>query len=107
MTRTAIPKKSDIETREPNKLVHNNLCGPMRIHSIYSNTYIVTYLDDEIGWIHLDFLNKKSQQLKKFKAYQVTFKRQCGINIRCLRTDGGGEYASKEVHEYLKEQGIK
>ncbi len=30
-----------------------------------------------------------------------------GVNIKCLRSDGGGEYFSNEFSEYLKEHGIQ
>jgi hypothetical protein len=30
-----------------------------------------------------------------------------GVNIKCLRFDGGGEYFSNEFSEYLKECGIQ
>jgi len=30
-----------------------------------------------------------------------------GVNIKCLRFDGGGEYFSNEFSEYLKEHGIQ
>jgi hypothetical protein len=30
-----------------------------------------------------------------------------GVNIKCLRSNGGGEYFSNEFSEYLKEQGIQ
>lgn len=68
--------------------------------------YIVTYLNDKTGWIHIGFLNKKSQQLKDFKAYEVVFECQHEIKVRCLRIDRGGEYASRKAPKYLKEQGI-
>ncbi len=29
------------------------------------------------------------------------------MNIKCLRSDGGGEYFSNEFNEYLKEHGIQ
>jgi hypothetical protein len=50
---------------------------------------------------------KKDHQLKEFTAYQNAFERRRGIKIKCLRTDGGGEYANREAQEYLKEQGIR
>lgn len=37
----------------------------------------------------------------------MAFERRRGINLKCLRIDGGGEYASRESQDYLKEQGIK
>jgi transposase InsO family protein len=30
-----------------------------------------------------------------------------GVSIKCLRSDGGREYFSKEFNEYLKEYGIQ
>jgi hypothetical protein len=30
-----------------------------------------------------------------------------GVSIKCLRSDGGGEYFSNEFIEYLKEHGIQ
>jgi hypothetical protein len=30
-----------------------------------------------------------------------------GVSIKCLRSDGGGEYFSNEFSEYLKEHGIQ
>lgn len=68
---------------------------------------MVTYLDNRTECVHLGIFNKKSQQLKEFKAYKVAFKSQRGIKVRCLRTNGKGEYASREAQEYLREQGIK
>jgi hypothetical protein len=29
------------------------------------------------------------------------------VSIKCLRSDGGGEYFSNEFNEYLKEHGIQ
>jgi hypothetical protein len=30
-----------------------------------------------------------------------------GVSIKCLRSDGGGEYFLNEFSEYLKEHGIQ
>ncbi len=30
-----------------------------------------------------------------------------GVSIKCLRSDGGGEYFSNEFNEYLKDHGIQ
>lgn len=79
----------------------------MQTRSIQGNTYIVTYLDNKIGWIYSKFFSEKSQMFKKCKTYQVTFKPQQGIKVKCLKIDEGGKYMNKEAQVYLKEQGIK
>lgn len=45
MTMTTILKLSNTRTRKLGKLVHNDLCRPMRTLSIEGNLYIVTYPD--------------------------------------------------------------
>lgn len=90
ITRTVIQKRSKIGTHMLGELIHTDLCGSMQRRSIKGNTYMVTYLDDKIGKIHLEFLSKKLQQFKEFKAYHVAFERQWGIKVKCFRTDGGG-----------------
>lgn len=103
MVRSVILKKSNSKTQELSKLLHNDLCGPMQTHSIKDNVYMILYLNDMTRWIHLNFLNKKSQQLREFKIFQRTFIRQQGFKIKFLRTDRRGEYVSNKVQSYLKE----
>jgi hypothetical protein len=37
----------------------------------------------------------------------VEKEKEKGVSIKCLRSDGGGEYFSNEFSEYLKEHGIQ
>ena len=107
MGRAPIPKKTTRTSKKARGLIHSDLCRPMRTRSLQGNVYLVTYLDDFTGWIHLNFLKEKSQQLHAFKVFQAVFERQCGTKNKRLRTDGGGEYSSNQAQEYLKENGIR
>jgi hypothetical protein len=49
----------------------------------------------------------KSEQLKSFKALEAAFERQASFKVKCLRSDGGGEYTSKKAQNYLKMNGIR
>lgn len=44
---------------------------------------------------------------ERFVEFQQEAERQFGNKLKCLRSDNGGEYSSKEFSEYLKQQGIK
>jgi len=107
MTRTVIPKTGRKRKSEPGDVIHSDLCGPMRTRSIQGNKYMVTYLDDATGWAYTGFISEKSQQLNEFKTFEAMMERQHRVKIRCLRSDGGGEYSSKEVQNYLKTRGIR
>ena len=107
MTRTAIPTKATEKVTQLGDIIHSDLCGPMRTRSLQGNSYMVTYMDDASGWIHAGFIREKSQQLREFKALEATLERQRGIKIKCLRSDGGGEYNNKETLKYLRSKGIQ
>ena len=107
MTRTEIPKKSRKLSSRPGDLIHTDVCGPMRTRSLQGNIYMIGYMDDASGWIHLAFVKRKSDQLKEFKALEAAFERQYDTKIKCLRSDGGGEYTSRDALDYLKSKGIK
>jgi hypothetical protein len=107
MTRTAIPKQAKKRKTRPGDVVHSDLCGPMRTRSLQGSFYLATYMDDATGWIHVSFLKAKSEQLKSFKAFEAAFERQTSFKVKCLRSDGGGEYTSKEAQNYLKMKGIR
>ena len=106
MTRTIIPKKAQKRQTSPGELIHSDLCGPMRTQSIQGSLYMVSYIDDATGWIHLAFLKHKSEQLKEFKSFESYVQRQFGVKIRRLRSDNGGEYSSMESQDFMKEKGI-
>ncbi len=45
--------------------------------------------------------------MKHFLNFKVMVENEKGMNIKCLRFDGGGEYFFNEFNEYLKKQGIQ
>ena len=44
---------------------------------------------------------------EKFKQFEATVTKECGEPIMKLRTNNGGEYASKEFQAYLTSKGIE
>jgi histone deacetylase 1/2 len=60
---------------------------------------------------HLQRKNILHQHKGEVSQYFLNFKtmveKEKGVSIKCLRSDGGGEYFSNEFSEYLKEHGIQ
>jgi hypothetical protein len=50
-------------------------------------------------------MKHKGEMFQHFLNFKVVEKEK-GVSIKCLRSNGGGEYFSKEFSEYLKEHGI-
>jgi hypothetical protein len=50
-------------------------------------------------------MKHKGEMFQHFLNFKAMIEK--GVNIKCLRSDGGGEYFSKDFSEYLKEHGIQ
>lgn len=81
--------------KAPLELVHLDLCGPMKTHTLAGNSYFMTFIDDCSKKIWVYFLKNKLEAFKKFKCFKASAKKQSGHYIKALRTDRGGEYISK------------
>jgi hypothetical protein len=52
-------------------------------------------------------MKHKGEVFQHFLNFKVMVEKEKGVSIKCLRSDGGGEYFSNEFSEYLKEHGIQ
>lgn len=97
------------ETRTKNilELVHTDLCGPMENKSLGGARYMLTFTDDYSRKTFLFFLTEKSQVFKKLVEFRKSVEKETECTIKCLRSDNGMEYMSKQLDEYCKENGIK
>jgi len=55
-------------------------------------------------WLYL--IKLKSDALEDFKKFKVLAEKQIGMKLKILRTDGGGEYTSRDFETYCTNQGI-
>jgi len=97
------PKGISYRVKKPLGLVHTYLCGPKITHSIGGSCYFLTFTDDynRKTWVY--FLKQKSETFVKFKEFKAFAENQSDQKIKILRSNRGGEYDSKEFHEYCKQ----
>ena len=55
-------------------------------------------------WVCL--LKKKSEAFGYFKIFKELVENEVELRIKCLRSDNGGEFTSKEFNLYCEEHGI-
>ena len=55
----------------------------------------------------MDFLNDKSDAFSAFKIFKCQVEKESGYNIKCFRTDRGGEFNLNEFNNFCKENGIQ
>jgi transposase InsO family protein len=106
-TRLPAPPAEDIQATKPGELVHVNLWGPATTPSIGGACYFLTCYDDYSRKVHLSFLKQKSEAFSAIKRYIALVERQLTTQVKTLRSDNDGEFASKEWDNYMRQFGIQ
>ena len=100
-------KTKEHSTTRPLELVHTNLCGPTRSKGLNGEEYFTLLVDGftRMSWVCL--LKKKYEAFECFKIFRELVENEVKHKIKCLRSDNGGEFTSKEFNLYCEEHDIK
>ncbi len=89
------------------KIVHTNVCGPMKTTSHVGARYFLTFIDDFSKKIHVYLLKAKGEAFEKFKQYKALVENEIGHKIKVLCSNNGGEFVFKKFDAFLAECGIQ
>jgi transposase InsO family protein len=105
--RAAMPQAASQRATQALELVHSDICGPMRTASLKQGAvYFITFIDDFSRFTVMYAIRRKSEAFQCFLAYKAYAENTTGKRLRCLRSDGGGEYHSAQFNDYLRVHGI-
>lgn len=105
--RTKFPTDGGRRSKSVLGLVHSDVCGKMSTQSLGGGEYFLTFIDDKTRYTWVYVLKHKHQVFAKFLEWKAAAENSTGQKLCVLRTDGGGEYTSREFQDYLREQGIR
>jgi len=72
------------------EIIHTDICSPdMDSHG---QRYFISFIDDYSRYIYFYLLHKKSEALDAFKIFKAEVEKQCGKQIKIMRSERGGEY---------------
>ena len=95
-------------SRDILEIIHSDVCQiPEPTSSENGSHYFATFLDDHSRYSEVAVMKKKNETLEKFKEYMVKAERKHSKSLKCLHTDNGGEYVSKDFSDFLTEKGIE
>ncbi|KAG9094427.1 hypothetical protein FS749_012503 [Ceratobasidium sp. UAMH 11750] len=102
--RLPFPRSLSVTTA-PLEIVHSNLCGPFD-PTVGGARYTASFVDDfsRVAWVFL--LKTKDEVAKVFMRLRAHVELFTGFKIKTLRSDGGGEYKSHLLADYLADAGI-
>ena len=65
------------------------------------------FVDDYSRMMTIMFLKQKLDAFQMFKWYLAKVEKETWKSLKCLRSDRGGEFTSKEFEEFYNNKGIK
>lgn len=93
--------------KEPMRLIHSDLCGPMQTTTPSGNRYFLTLIDDYSRFTVVRLLKSKDEVPGIIKEYIAAMSTRFGRKPIILRTDNGREYVSSELSKFLRKEGIQ
>ena len=95
----------DQRATQPLEVVHTDLTGPVNVTAKDNFRYAITFTDDYSGTIFVYFLKFKSDTVKATEKFLA----DCAPygDVKCIRSDNGGEYTSNEFEALLRNRGIR
>lgn len=75
--------------------------------SVGGGRYYMTIIDDYSRKFWVYILKEKSEAFSKFKDWCAIVEKEKGCSVKCLRTDNGLEFLSREFELYCQSKGIR
>ena len=89
------------------ELVHSDVWGPASASSLGDSLYYVAFIDDKTRKTWVYPMKNKSDVFSIFQKWKAFVELETGTKLKCLRSDNGGEYCSKEFESFCARNGIQ
>jgi hypothetical protein len=100
-------KSKEYSTTRPLEIVHTDLVGPTITKGLKGEKHFMLLVDDYTRMTAVFFLRNKSEDFENFRVYKEMVENEMDSKIKCLISNNGGEFTSKEFMEYYSRHGIK
>jgi transposase InsO family protein len=104
-------RKKIVKVREGEKCtavgeeIHSDVWGPAPVETLGRKRYYISFTDDYSRYTNVYFLQTKDEAFNFYQIYEAWLSTQYNARIKCLNSDRGGEYLSKEFSDHLKRAG--
>nr|GEX22587.1 hypothetical protein [Tanacetum cinerariifolium] len=88
------------------QLLHMDLCGPMRVASIYGKRYVLVIVDDYFRYTWTHFLRSTDETPEVLIDFLRLVQRGLQAQVRVVRTNKGTKFLNQTLHAYFATEGI-
>ena len=74
--------------------------------SMHGCRYYVSFIDIHTRIVLVYFIQNKSEVFGHFQDFKAMAEKETCMQIKTLRSDGGGEYFSNEFLDFLQKHGV-
>ncbi|KAL6315681.1 hypothetical protein AAG906_005772 [Vitis piasezkii] len=79
------------------KIIHSDICCPDM--DVYGLKYFISFIDDYSRYLYIHILHNKNEAPDAFKVFKAEVEKQCGKQIKIVRTDKCGEYYGRYTED--------
>ncbi|RVW90040.1 Retrovirus-related Pol polyprotein from transposon TNT 1-94 [Vitis vinifera] len=79
------------------EIVHSDICYPNM--DAYGPKHFISLTDDYSRYMYIYLLHNKNEALDAFKVFKDEVEKQCGKQIKIVKTDKGGEYYGRYTED--------
>jgi transposase InsO family protein len=107
-TRLPFPSRDpDKKSSLPGRVLHVDLCGPMRTISIQGNRYVMPVTDECSRFVTTFYMPKKSDAAELLLKCIDQYENYTGNRVNIVQSDNGGEFTSTFLRKKLAIKGIR
>ena len=90
-------KKGTTKSSTILKIIHIHICSlDMDSHG---KKYFISFIDDFSRYMYLYILHNKNEALDAFKVFKAEVEKQCGKQIKIVRSNRGGKYYGRYMED--------
>ena len=79
------------------EIIHSDICCPDM--DVYGLKYFISFIDDYSRYLYIHILHNKNEASDAFKVFKAEVEKQCGKQIKIMRTDKCGEYYGRYTED--------
>jgi transposase InsO family protein len=93
-------------TEHPGQLLHMDIVGPSRVHSMGGKWYVLVIVDDYSCYFWVFFLESKDEEFEHFRSLALRLNNEHPNFLKAIRSDNGTEFRNASFDEFCLEHGI-